>query len=635
MKQPVAFSPVRTPATVNKKRRLLFKLIALLLPLLALALLEGGLRLAGYGHDLRLFVTDAQHPDYWVINPYASRRYFTQAGNAPVGNFELFRKQKAPGTFRVFVLGESTTIGYPYMHNGSFHRWLQYRLLHSLPGQNVEIINLSMTAVNSYTVLGFAEELVDYAPDAVLVYTGHNEYYGALGVGSTSQLGQHPGLVRWLLRCRGLRLVQGLGQFLAAAKARLGPPAVNQRQTLMQRMAADQQITYGSEVYARGVGQFASNLGRLCQLFSRRRVPVYISTLVSNEKDLPPFISAQGPAAGSAQYQFQRATASYRQGRFAQARQQFARAKELDLLRFRAPEAMNRVIREMPARYSGVFLVDAEQLFRQHSPHGILGQELLLEHVHPNLRGYALLSEAFYRALKKQKLFSEHPQNAMSFAQLQQQMPVTAVDSLKGAYEARALQAGWPFHEPRPAGRKPGNSVEEQLAGALLANQLSWNDAMERLMNHYLRAHNGPGALRVAEAVLLEYPYEPTFYLYAGKFSRQLGHNEQAALYLQKAFQLRPSAPLAQEIFVLRLRLDQPAQALPYVEYAARAAPATARLGGLKNLLQTIIRQQAALRADSANAQLLSALAASYQTMGNEEVARAYARRAARTAEKN
>ncbi len=619
----VAPSPA---ARLSPRRRRLFRGIALVLPLALLALLEGALRLAGYGHDLRLFVTDAEHPAYWVMNPYASRRYFTQAENAPVGNFERFPKQKAPGTFRVFVLGESTTIGYPYMHNGSFHRWLQYRLLHTLPARNVEVVNLAMTAVNSYTALGFAEELVDYAPDAVLVYVGHNEYYGALGVGSTSRLGSRPGLVRWLLQRRGLRLVQGLGQGLAAARAALGGARVDTRATLMQRMAADQRIPYGSTAYAQGIRQFEDNLGRLCALFSRRRVPVFVSTLVSNEKDLPPFISAPGP--GAADDQYRRAAASYDRGRFAEAQRRYAAAKELDLLRFRAPEAMNRIIRALPARYPGVFVVDAERRFRQQSPHGILGRELLLEHVHPTLHGYALLSDAFYEALQQQHLWAA-PAHEMSFAELEERMPVTAVDSLKGAYEVAVLKQGWPFSAPRAAALRPGTTVEEQLAGALLTKKLTWNEAMERLMNHYLRAGNAQGALRVAEAVLLEYPYDPTFYRYAANFSAAVGRQEQAALYLQKAFQLQPSAALAQQLFVLHLRLDQPTQALPYVAYAQARARNPGALASLHNLLTRIVAQRAALRADSTNRPLLSGLAAAYRALGSEAVAARYAQRAA------
>ncbi|HEX3933140.1 MAG TPA: hypothetical protein VHW43_00585, partial [Puia sp.] len=147
-------------------------MVALLLPFLVLFLLEAGLRIFDYGYDTSLFIGYPSDQRYLVLNPNASRKYFTDPAMAPTGNSEPFLKLKAENTSRIFVLGESTTIGYPYFHNGSFHRWLQYRLMRTFPGRSFEIINLSVTAVNSYTVLGFAKELVDYQPDAVLIYSG-------------------------------------------------------------------------------------------------------------------------------------------------------------------------------------------------------------------------------------------------------------------------------------------------------------------------------------------------------------------------------------------------------------------------------------------------------------------------------
>jgi hypothetical protein len=113
-----AFSKAELKNTMGKKRLALFKILALLFPLLLLVLLEGGLRLFGYGHNLSLFAEDPKHEGYLVMNQFASQKYFSQQQNATIGNYERFRKQKTAGTFRIFVLGESTTIGYPYMHNG-------------------------------------------------------------------------------------------------------------------------------------------------------------------------------------------------------------------------------------------------------------------------------------------------------------------------------------------------------------------------------------------------------------------------------------------------------------------------------------------------------------------------------------
>ena len=141
---------------MTRKRELVFKMVAILSPLAMLAVIEFVLRLVGYGHDLSLFTKDPARKGYLVMNQHVSEKYFSKQQNATFGNFEAFLEKKSPGTFRIFVLGESTTIGYPYMHNGSFHRWLQYRLMHTYPERDFELVNLSLTAVNSHTVLDFA-----------------------------------------------------------------------------------------------------------------------------------------------------------------------------------------------------------------------------------------------------------------------------------------------------------------------------------------------------------------------------------------------------------------------------------------------------------------------------------------------
>ena len=274
-------------------KSLSFKVIAFLLPFLALGLLELSLRMCHYGYDASLFITDPADSRYLVLNPDASRSYFSNQVNATTGNLEPFKKEKDPGTFRVFVLGESTTIGYPYLHNGSFPRWLAYRLMHTFPDKNLEIINLSLTAVNSYTVLGFAREVVHYAPDAVLIYAGHNEYYGALGVGSTDRIGGNAFLVGSVLWLRQFRVMQLMTNTYDGLVGLFGSHADPGGKTRMEMMVGSGRIPYGSPLYDRGIAQFKKNMDETLDLFDRTHIPVFISNLVSNEKDLPPFVSAE------------------------------------------------------------------------------------------------------------------------------------------------------------------------------------------------------------------------------------------------------------------------------------------------------------------------------------------------------
>jgi len=277
---------------LSKKRVLLYKVITILIPFLVLVLLEFGLRIFHYGHDLSLFIEYPGNKNFLILNPDASKRYFNDPALAPTGNTEPFKKIKDKNTCRIFILGESTTIGYPYFHNGSFHRWLQYRLMQTFPDRQFEIINLSITAVNSYTVLGFAKELVNYEPDAVLIYSGQNEYYGTLGVGSSNKISGNPHIIQSVLWLRQLRLTQ----LITSLYENIGDAFRSDKhsdETLMQRMVGEQKIAYGSALYQRGIEQFTSNINAVLDLFNEHHIPVFISNLVSNEKDQRPFISIE------------------------------------------------------------------------------------------------------------------------------------------------------------------------------------------------------------------------------------------------------------------------------------------------------------------------------------------------------
>jgi len=59
---------------------------------------------------------------------------------------------------------------------------------------------------------------------------------------------------------------------------------------------------------------------------------------------------------------------------------------------------MNDAIRQV-AEDSNVLLADLETVFRRHSPAGVVGWELMDDHVHPSVRGQALAAHAITQAL--------------------------------------------------------------------------------------------------------------------------------------------------------------------------------------------------------------------------------------------
>jgi len=64
----------------------------------------------------------------------------------------------------------------------------------------------------------------------------------------------------------------------------------------------------------------------------------------------------------------------------------------------RATPAQNELVRRLAKEY-GVPLVDAVDLFKEVSPHGLVGSSLFADGQHPNLDGYLLIARGFQQAL--------------------------------------------------------------------------------------------------------------------------------------------------------------------------------------------------------------------------------------------
>ena len=181
-----------------------------------------------------------------------------------------------------------------------------------------------MAAVNSYTLLDLADEVVAVQPDAVLIYAGHNEYVGALGAASSEALGGSPAVVRAYLRLRRFRTVQLVRNGLAAIqRASAAPEAGDGRptSTLMSQMVGEQSVPLGSETYRRGLRQFEENLDLLLARYEAAGVPVFVGTLASNERDQRPFVVATaGPLSPEARARADRGRARAGPGRAGRGR---------------------------------------------------------------------------------------------------------------------------------------------------------------------------------------------------------------------------------------------------------------------------------------------------------------------------
>lgn len=369
-------------------KKTLFWIITLLFPFLLLGLIELFLRMGGYNEEAQsLFVEVPDQTEYLVTNSEFVPRYFPLF--RPQVAVSPFMKEKEEDTFRVFVMGGSSTQGFPYNFYYSFAEQLEQKLLLNTLGVRVEVINLGMTAVNSYVIRDLSTRVIDYKPDAIIIYAGHNEYYGSFGAGTT-QFGliNNIALKRMVLSLKNLRLYQFLEDLFRAPNT-----GKKNERTLMASVIKESEIELGGEVFQSGIEQYEQNMSDVLELFNSKKVPVYIGTVASNLKDQPP-LSEDSIASEK----YNNGQNLYEANDYNAALEMFIEAKEKDGIRFRAPNEINFIIQELAADHKAT-VVDVEEMLRNNSASGIEDESLFVDHLHPTSEGHKLMANLFFEHL--------------------------------------------------------------------------------------------------------------------------------------------------------------------------------------------------------------------------------------------
>ena len=89
-------------------------------------------------------------------------------------------------TFRIVFVGASTVEGFPYYTELAFPRQVELLLQQQLPNRRIEVLNAAIVGINSFALADFVPRALRCEPDLVVLYAGHNEFYGPGGVGSTA-----------------------------------------------------------------------------------------------------------------------------------------------------------------------------------------------------------------------------------------------------------------------------------------------------------------------------------------------------------------------------------------------------------------------------------------------------------------
>ena len=561
------------------KKKITFYAITFSIPVLFFVILEVTLRSVDYMGNTELFV-DPQIPsnEYLIPNPFASK-YFFYTKTIPNPSVDVFLQEKPDNSYRVFAMGGSSAAGYPYGFNGTFSRLVDDILTDAMPSHEVEVVNVATSAISTYTLVDQVDEILEQQPDAIMIYAGHNEFYGALGVGSNENLGAFPGFVRFYLKLQRFKtflfmreMIVDTGQWIFGSSGSAGG-------TLMERIISNQSIELDGPVFELAMIQFRSNMEAIVSEFQEHGIPVYLSTIASNVKDQPPFISLEQDDHPPASSVYDKARKTYALGDTLQARSQFEYAKDLDGLKFRAPTMINEIIEELSGEFDNVRLVDTHAALEGQSDDGIIGKNLMLEHLHPNQTGYYWMGRTFaehmLKDLSRSEMIKQQPTDLSSYFE---EMHITELDDRIVYHRLRTLEQGFPFvldskTDPYQFSYEPAD-VLDSLAFGVVHKNTRWDAAKVELARHYQNQGKAQKALKEYYSLIRNQPWNDSPYVYAARVYLEQNDFTNAEPLLEKAYELDPNdAFITKMLGAINLNQGQTEAAIRYLEESRAVNP--------------------------------------------------------------
>ncbi|MFC1779948.1 tetratricopeptide repeat protein [Thermodesulfobacteriota bacterium] len=386
----------------------------------------------GFASNVPLFVHSKGPEDGQIMITAPNRmKYF---------NKQEFSRIKAPGTYRIFCLGGSTTYGRPYDDSTSFSEWLRELLPSVDMGKRWEVINAGGISYASYRVTHLMDELINYQPDLFIIYTGHNEF---LEERTYKQIREIP------VEVKRVASLLARTRTWSAMKTSLQKLGISPRSSKEKpsRLAAEVNSlldkSIGTESYTRDdllkkniLEHYRLSLERMVEMARSVNAQVIFVTPASNLKDCSPFKSEYSsglepvarqqvkvlltratkefqqknlPAAlqlveSAARLNPRHASLEYLRGkllldlkRFNEAEIALRLARDEDIVPLRALTPMRQTVIQV-AEEQKVDVVDYVELLKrrmlQIKGHDIPGREFFLDHVHPTIGGHKILAVA-------------------------------------------------------------------------------------------------------------------------------------------------------------------------------------------------------------------------------------------------
>ncbi|ETW99332.1 MAG: hypothetical protein ETSY1_15390 [Candidatus Entotheonella factor] len=363
----------------------------------------------------------------------------------------VFPVEKDKNTLRIFCLGGSASAGWPHPKSEIYSAYLEQALQVAYPDRDIEVVNISAHAYASYRIKMIFENVIEYDPDLIVIYSGNNEFLERrtylkhrVQVAQAEHLANHSVAFRYAQFWYQKKL------FPESSLSGLGRERI---QYEMWSKVAKVTLTLRKdpEQFEYLKRHYHYNIEQIVKKSNHRGVPVVLVTVPTNVHDWYPNVSyhrLSGEDFAVWQTYFdqgQREILQNNPNKAIEALQKaiemeplhaesyfylarayeinnepdhalkyYYQAKDLDYNPFRAISAFNRSLHDIATSHPHAYLADADQSMVAVSFPVAPGFDLFLDYVHPTKKGNLVIAETVFDTILDHRIFGE-PSGATQF----------------------------------------------------------------------------------------------------------------------------------------------------------------------------------------------------------------------------
>lgn len=337
---------------------------------------------------------DIHRPFFAVKKVYKNGGKLLGTNRKEAGHRQEFLLPKPFKTKRVFVIGESVAAEF----GGGEDSSLTKLAAQVIPSWKLEHINCGMGAYNTTGIALVLDEILDYEPDLVIVFSGNNEGPGGYEVcAKLGHLNRRYQILKERLKSLGASPFEidrkislknherKLRNMVVSAKKKGIPVVLCTLPANLKDYAPGEIAPFGNELFVRA------------WIEMENRDYLEAIRLFNN-------LLEQNPREPFSNYFLARCLE--RVGRFDEVEKYYEEALEWDSQMDRCSKSRNNNIRKI-AREEGVILADLVPAFKQTAPHGLVGDSMITDGVHWFGRYNPLVAYVILKALSKDKTFAD------------------------------------------------------------------------------------------------------------------------------------------------------------------------------------------------------------------------------------